>query len=288
VSEPAAEPASPSRPSGAAPPSAKPASASRTPGSGPSREPSPTRTALHGAALALAFLTIIPVRLRGDGGRLGAAAPWFPVVGALVGGLAGATRYVAERPFGPAVASVLALVVLVAVTGALHQDGLADCADGLGVRGDRERRLAVMRDSAIGAFGTLALIGWALLLATALAALDDGEALRALVTAAIVGRWAALVHAAAAPPARADGLGATFAVAPPALAIATALTIAGAVLLDGPLHGLTAAAAGIAVALATAAWSRRTLGGRTGDTLGATVALAEVAVCLALLAFASP
>ena len=67
---------------------------------------------------------------------------------------------------------MLALVVLVAVTGALHQDGLADCADGLGVRGDRERRLAVMRDSAIGAFGTLALIGWALLLIAALPTLE--------------------------------------------------------------------------------------------------------------------
>ena len=64
-------------------------------------------------------------------------------------------------------------------------------------------------------------------------------------------------------------------------------TLAGVVLVDGPLHGLASAAVALLVALATAAWSRHTLGGRTGDTLGATVALAEVAVCLALLAFAS-
>ena len=69
----------------------------------------------------------------------------------------------------PAPPPSLALVVLVALTGALHQDGLADTADGLGARGDRDRRLAAMRDSAIGAFGVLALIGWALLLATTLA-----------------------------------------------------------------------------------------------------------------------
>lgn len=242
--------------------------------------------ALDGAHLALTFLTVVPVRTRGQRADLGAAAAWFPLVGALVGGLAGATRYVGEPLFGPAVASVLALVVLVALTGALHQDGLADCADGLGVRGDRDRRLAVMRDSAIGVFGTLALIGWALLLATTLATLDDAEALRALATAAIVGRWAALLHATATPPARADGLGATFAVTPVSLAIATVVTTAGVVLIDGPLHGLACAGAGILVALATAAWSRHTLGGRTGDTLGATVALAEVAVCLTLLAFA--
>jgi adenosylcobinamide-GDP ribazoletransferase len=254
------------------------------PSGAPAARPGP----LHGAALALTFLTILPLRLRGDAGPLGAAAPWFPLVGALVGGLAGAARYVGGPVFGSAVASVLALVVLVAVTGALHQDGLADCADGLGVRGDRERRLTVMRDSAIGAFGTLALVGWALLLTTTLATLDDAEALRALVTAALVGRWAALIHAAAAPPARPDGLGATFDPTPAALAIATVVTVAGVVVLDGPLHGLACAAAGILVALATAAWSRRTLGGRTGDTLGATVALAEVAVCLTLLAFAAP
>jgi adenosylcobinamide-GDP ribazoletransferase len=254
---------------------------------GPSPAVAARRNPLHGAALALTFLTILPLRLRGDAGPLGAAAPWFPLVGALVGGLAGGLRYASEPLFGPAVASVLALVVLVAITGALHQDGLADCADGLGVRGHRERRLAVMRDSAIGAFGTLALVGWALLLTTTLAALDDGEALRALVTAAIAGRWAALIHAAAAPPARPDGLGATFDPTPAALAVATAATLAGVVLIDGPLHGLASAATAILVALATAAWSRRTLGGRTGDTLGATVALAEVAVCLTLLAFAS-
>ena len=249
--------------------------------------PARLRNPLHGGALALAFLTILPVPVRGDAGRLGAAAPWFPLVGAVVGGLAGAARYASEPLFGSAVASVLALVVLVAVTGALHADGLADCADGLGVRGDRERRLTVMRDSAIGAFGTLALIGWALLLITALTTLSDGEALRAFVTAAIAGRWAALIHAAAAPPARSDGLGATFDPTPAGLAVATAATLAGVVLVDGPVHGLASAAAALLVALATAAWSRRSLGGRTGDTLGATVALAEIAVCLTLLAFAS-
>ena len=138
----------------------------------------PLRRALDGAALAVAFLTILPARPRADVADLRAAAPWFPLVGALVGGLAGATRYGAEPLFGATIASVLALAVLVVVTGALHQDGLADCADGLGVRGDRDRRLAVMRDPATGVFGTLALVGWALLLTAALTQLDDGEALQ--------------------------------------------------------------------------------------------------------------
>ncbi|MDX6721569.1 MAG: adenosylcobinamide-GDP ribazoletransferase [Solirubrobacteraceae bacterium] len=247
----------------------------------------PARGVLDGVALALAFLTVIPIRLRGDGRELGSAAVWFPLVGALVGGLAGATRFYAEPLLGAAVASILALAVLVAVTGALHEDGLADCADGLGVRGDRECRLAVMRDPAIGVFGTLALLGWALLLAAALAQLSNAEALRALVSAAIVGRWAALLHAVMTPPARPDGLGATFRVATVPVVVAGVVTVASCVLLDGVVAGLVAAAAGALVALATSAWSSTTLGGRTGDTLGATIAVAEVAVCLTLLGFAA-
>lgn len=245
------------------------------------------RRMLDGAGLALAFLTVIPVRPRGGARPLGEAAVWFPLVGALVGGLAGATRFYGEVLFGPAVASVLALVVLAALTGALHQDGLADCADGLGAHGDRARRLSVMRDSAIGTFGTLALLAWALLLVAALTTLSDADALRALVGAAIVARWAALAHGASAPPARPDGLGATFVVRTGALAVATGLTIAAVMVIAGPVPGLAALGAGVVVALAVSAWSRRALGGRTGDTLGATVAIGEVAVCLTLLALAT-
>ena len=104
-------------------------------------------------------------------------------------------------------------VVLVAVTGALHQDGLADTADGLGVRGDRERRLAVMRDSATGVFGTLALIGWALLLTSARVRPARRRPKRSPRSSRQppLGRWAALVHARGARPARSDGLGARFA-----------------------------------------------------------------------------
>jgi adenosylcobinamide-GDP ribazoletransferase len=251
------------------------------------RAPARTRRPLYDAAHAIAFLTIVPVRLRGEPRDLGRAAAWFPLVGALVGAAAGAARFCAEPLLGPTVASILALIVLVAVTGALHQDGLADCADGLGVRADRERRLAVMRDSAIGTFGTLALLAWALLLTAALARLGDAEAAKALVTAAVVARTAALLHARTAPPARADGLGASFTVSTRSLIAAGAVAVAVAVLVEGPVHGLAGAAAGSLVALAGSAWSRRALGGRTGDTLGATIALAEVAVCLTLLAFAT-
>lgn len=240
------------------------------------------RRAADDAALAVAFLTVVPVRA--PHGALDRAAGWFPLVGALIGAVAGGVRIVADPLVGPATASVLALIVLVAVTGALHQDGLADTADGLGVRGDRERRLAVMRDSAVGVFGALAVLAWALLVVSVLAELPAGAAAVLLVTAAAVGRWTALVHAAAAPPARAHGLGAAFRPGGLSLglATATAAVVAGAV--SGPASAVAAIAAGGAVAAGSVAFVRRTLGGRTGDTLGATVAVTEAAVCVVLAA----
>lgn len=235
-------------------------------------------------ALAVSFLTVLPVRPRGPA-DLGAAAAWFPAVGALIGALAGGVRVGAEPVVGATAATVLAMGTLVLSTGALHQDGLADTADGLGVRGDTERRLAVMRDSATGAFGVLALMGWALLLLAALVPLSQLEALAALVTAGALSRWAALLHAAAAPPAGADGLGAGFRVGRIALPFASACAVVVAVVAAGPWPGLVAIAITPAIALLSAWAARRAIGGRTGDTIGATVAVAEVAVCTALLGF---
>jgi len=204
------------------------------------------------------------------------------VVGAAVGALAGAVAYVAA-PLGQTVAAILAVAALVVVTGALHADGLADCADGLGVRGDRARRLEVMRDSAIGTFGTLALVLWAMLLVAALAGLDRAEAMRALVVTAALGRWAALVHAAITTPARTDGLGAAFAPGSVALVIASLTATVCALALAGVVNGVVVLVVAAAIAVLVAGWARVGLGGRTGDTLGATVALAEVGVLAALL-----
>ncbi|HWF34740.1 MAG TPA: adenosylcobinamide-GDP ribazoletransferase [Solirubrobacteraceae bacterium] len=239
------------------------------------------RAAWSGLAGAITFLTIVPLR---GGGDMRRAAGWFPVVGAAVGALAGGVRAGLQPLLGAAPATILALAALVVVTGALHQDGLADTVDGLGVRGDRGRRLAVMRDSSIGVFGALALIGWALLFVAVLDRLSVARALEALIAAAALGRWAALVHARGAPPARAEGLGAGFTVGRTALALASIVAVGIALALCGIGPGLAAVAAAAAVAALSVMHVRVTLGGRTGDTLGATVALAEVVVCAVLLA----
>ncbi|MGA2166480.1 MAG: adenosylcobinamide-GDP ribazoletransferase [Solirubrobacteraceae bacterium] len=243
----------------------------------------PGRAPWNGLRGAIAFLTIVPI----DGARdteLAAAAGWFPLVGASVGAFAGGMRAGAQQLLGPTPATVLAMIALVVTTGALHQDGLADTADGLGARGDRGHRLQVMRDSATGAFGALALIGWALLLLSTLASLDASHALTALVVASALARWAALVHATATPPARAGGLGAALHVGPIALGLATATSLVLALTLCGLAPGAIALFSALLVAALSAAFARRTLGGRTGDTLGASVAITELAVCVTLLA----
>jgi adenosylcobinamide-GDP ribazoletransferase len=239
--------------------------------------------------LALSFLTIVPVRVAYRGpGQLARASVWFPLVGALVGGVAGAALIGAQHLFGRPVATVVALVVLVVVTGALHQDGLADTADGLGIRGDRERRLEVMRDSSVGVFGVLALLAWALLLVTALEPLSDRHVVVTLIAAGAAARWAAVLHAAVTPPARADGLGAGFEPTRPTLGLASMLAVAITLVACGLTAGVLAVAVTLVAALASVAFARTVVGGRTGDTLGATVAVTELCVCLALLACWKP
>jgi adenosylcobinamide-GDP ribazoletransferase len=245
------------------------------------------RRVVASAGLALGLLTIVRVPSRVHVGGLGAAAPWFPLVGALVGAGAAGVRLLADGPLGTSVASVLALVWLIGITGALHVDGLADCADAIGVRGGRERRLAVMRESDVGAFGVVAIVLYALLLAAAIAGLPEDDVLGTLVVAGALGRWGAIAHAAAAPPARADGLGAAFSVGAVAVLAGTVTAVALAVAVSG-WEGAVAAGAAAAAVCGITFVAVRGLGGRTGDTLGTTVALTELVAVLVLLGLARP
>jgi adenosylcobinamide-GDP ribazoletransferase len=247
-------------------------------------EPGPLRRAADGLAAAVVFLTVAPLPLRGASGSRWAPA-WFPVVGALVGGVAGGVRYSLDDLLGSGPSTVLAAIALIAVTGALHQDGLADCADAIGARGDRARRLAVMREPQVGVFGVLAVVLWLRLLVSAVGSLDRDDALRVFIVAGALGRWGVLLHAVTAAPARSDGLGAAFSVDRTQMVLASAAAAAAAFALEAPARAVTALVAAALAALAVSAWSRRTIGGRTGDTLGASVALVEVVVCLVVLGF---
>jgi len=237
------------------------------------------------ARAAITFLTIVPLRPAATARPLRDAVVWFPVVGALVGAAAGGIRAGADPLLGADLATILALAAGVVLTGGLHHDGLADSADGLGPR-TTERSLQAMRDSSTGAFGVLALIGWALVAWAALAPLDGLRGFTLLLAAGALGRAAAVIHAAVLAPARSDGLGADFTVTQgPALAT-TLLAVGIAVAALGPVAAGVSCAAGAAVVVLWTGLVRRRFGGRTGDTLGATVLLVELAAFAAARALA--
>lgn len=238
--------------------------------------------------LACAFLTRCPVRLRADEAAtpLGAAVRAFPLVGILVGG-AGAIVYFAADLLGLSalVAALLGVGAMVLATGALHEDGLADTADGLGAA-TRQRALDVMRDSRIGTFGVIALFFALSLRVTGVS--YAGSAVDAVLLLLAAGAGSRAVVPAVMyvlPPARRDGLG--WAAGQPdrrrvvdAGAIGALLVVA----FLGPVWGLVAIAAATLATLAAARALARRLGGQTGDMLGAVQQLAEVAIILSYTA----
>lgn len=237
-------------------------------------------------AVAVAFLTRVPVRHRSTlaPGALARAALWFPAVGALVGAVLGGTRLAAELALPAGAATVLGLAAAIVLTGGLHEDGLADTADGLGAHVPRERRLEIMRDPRVGTFGLLAVVLVVLLAFSLLASLTAEGCLRAAVAGHVLARWAMLLHAASAPPARPDGAGALLRVTPATLSVATVAAGALVVATVGPAAGAVAAATAIAVAAAASLATRRVIGGATGDTYGAVGKVTEVAAFAAVVA----
>jgi adenosylcobinamide-GDP ribazoletransferase len=240
------------------------------------------------AAAAVTFLTRIPLgrRIPVDAADVARGVVLFPVVGAGIGVVAGLAAAGLEGPLPPLVAGGLAVAVALVLTGALHLDALADTADAFGA-GTRERALEIMRDPRIGAFGVAAVVVALLVEAAGVGALADaGDAVSGFTVAGAASRAVAAPLAVALPYARTEGgtgsvLSGRISAASSAVACGLALLIA--VLLLG-WDGLAVAGIAAAVAIACGIGSRLWLGGVTGDTLGATVQLAEIAVLVALLA----
>ncbi|ACM55838.1 adenosylcobinamide-GDP ribazoletransferase [Halorubrum lacusprofundi] len=242
-------------------------------------------TALRGA---LGFLTRIPVGRDEAAWAAFARSPWtFPVVGYLVGGLVALSLFVPAPAPTVALAFVLAVY---AVTGIGHLDGVADIGDAAAVHGDREERRRVLKDSALGVGGTVALALVVLGLATAALGLvevaataGDGGPLPpviGIVVAAEVGAKAATATLVCVGDAPHEGLGSALTgESSPGATLSVFALAAPAALLTWPqvLPGLAALLVALATAALVARWSRRRLGGVSGDVLGATTELARVA-----------
>lgn len=220
-----------------------------------------------------------------------------PLVGALIGGIATVVVVLAQlvKPDADLLAAVLGVLVVAGLSGGLHLDGLADFADALGSRRDRETMLRIMKQSDIGPFGVVTIVAVLLLDVAALTAcLQAGFGWQAILIATTASRltlpWACLKSI---PPARPDGLGSMVAatVSPTAAALTTAAVLAAGLALGwltssgiGRLLGAAAAVLlAVVTSLLTSRRARRAIGGTTGDVLGATV---EIALPVALLTLA--
>lgn len=211
---------------------------------------------------------------------------YFPIVGGAIGLVAG-LAYLLASSFPHSIAVLIAMLAPVLLTGALHEDGLADAADGLCGQAPRERALEIMRDSRIGAYGALAL---AFLLAFRYAAIDHlgsaWDVIRAMIAAAAMGRAAAVGLMSTCINLRNDsatsrpfGSG----LPPGQLIFCLGATVAGAFVLLG--FSLTPVIAGVTVALGIREYFLRRLGGITGDCLGAAVVVTELAVLVFAAAY---
>ncbi len=253
----------------------------------------------NGFLIALQFLTVVPVRPRAvttsRSGRsdsaldMGRALFWFPLVGALLGAGVVGLNWALTPVFSRSLRDVIAIAALLLATGMLHFDGFVDCCDALLGTRCAERRLEILRDSRVGAYG---VGGGALLLLARYATLESlspGLWAFAVITAIITGRWTMVWLVTLFPYVRAHGAGSGFRASGARLISASGMALAPLAALVAfapwgmpPQRALVLAmlgASGLTVALLWALWaSRRLGGGLTGDTYGAANELVEVAI----------
>jgi adenosylcobinamide-GDP ribazoletransferase len=239
-------------------------------------------------SLAISLLTRIPMPHQAAvlPDSMARAQRAFPLVGAMIGLAIGLVeRGLLAVGIPELAAAALALGAGAALTGALHEDGLADVGDGFGGGRDREAKLAIMRDSRLGTYGVLVLLVGFVAKLSALASLPMTAIIPALVAAHALARAAIPVLAANMPLAREDGLGKSAGrpdTASTIVAVGIAVVIA---LLCLPFGEAVLAALVTAVAAAAMGWlAWRQIGGVSGDVFGAVEQVAETAVLLVLAA----
>ena len=231
--------------------------------------------------LAFRFLTILPLgRVSLAHSRVGVAAMWFPLVGGVLGGMLAALAFGFERLLllPNVVASALLLAAWAWLTGGLHLDGVADCGDGLFVSASAERRLEIIQDPRLGAFGAMALFFALLIKAAALYAIPQ-KAL-AITMAVVLSRWVIIPIAFLYPAARSQGLAETLhrELTPLTWKVTLLYPILFIAIGGWPAVVIAAIVAGVAWGWARVA--NRRLGGMTGDVYGLIIESAEIVALL--------
>jgi adenosylcobinamide-GDP ribazoletransferase len=235
--------------------------------------------------LAAAFLTILPCgpATTASPAAVAASFGWFPLVGFALGLALCAMDWMLKPVLGGALRAVCIVMILTAVTGALHLDGVADTADALGAGSNRERVLQILHDSRIGSFGAIALIFVLVLKVFAIAGSSGAHRYAAIYMAPGLGRWAMVALASGLDYLRPEGAGAALLSYDRRrnLKLATIIAVIALVPLV-MLHALRACVIAALVTLALRSFYRRWIGGVTGDLIGAAGELVETAVLVAV------
>jgi adenosylcobinamide-GDP ribazoletransferase len=236
--------------------------------------------------LAFSFLTILPVidTRPASEDAVAASFRWFPIVGFILGAALVGEDWLLAHVFAQVIRSVLIVLSLTVITGAVHLDGLADTADAFGAGRDRDRALDILRDSRVGTFGASAIFFDLTLKILALSTLAGNRRVAALLVAPMLARWAMLfIVATGLPYLRSSGAGSTLLSGSAGRGgcpyrIVTFFTFIIAILVGGPI----ALAVVAVVVFAMRAFYRRWLGGVTGDLIGACGELVEIAVLVTM------
>jgi len=238
---------------------------------------------------AIRFLTLFPLpdNWGTDQRLLTGSTPFFPLVGLLIGAIAAAGAFVLSMLLPPFLCAVFITFLLLVVSGGLHMDGVADCADGFFSSRPRQHVLEIMRDSRIGAMGVMAIVFIVLLKTAALASMAGQRLWQGVFLAPVAGRVAILISMAMLPYARPEGgLGSLF-----YTGFSRVTALWGLIFL-GICGWLVGGGAGILVWLTVIVaiglfnwWCFRKIGGATGDTLGAACELAETVAIVAAVVF---
>jgi adenosylcobinamide-GDP ribazoletransferase len=224
---------------------------------------------------AIQFLTVIPLRL-GNPPALGSCAPWFPIVGAMLGLLAASLLLLLRRALPGVLPELATLSALILLTGALHEDGLADCADAFRAGRPPERILAILKDSRIGAFGAIALIVSLLARLEALKQIET-HLFESLVAALALSRAAQVWLAWTTPP-RGEGLGRAFALSLTRRGVYLTLLWAALIACALGVWIAPALTGSAGLLLLARSYFVERLGGVTGDCLGAIHQIVEIYV----------
>jgi adenosylcobinamide-GDP ribazoletransferase len=236
--------------------------------------------------LAASFLTIVPVGPGStDNAIVAASFRWFPLIGFAIGATLAVEESLLRMLFPAMLCSVVVILSLVILTGAVHLDALADTADALGAGRDRRRALEILRDSRIGTFGAAAVFLSLALKIFALGALHEPGRLVALFVAPGLSRWSMVAVAASLEYLRSEGgAGATLLQRDSSSLFVASAVAAALLLITFSPQAMIAAGVAIVLVLGARWFYQRWLGGVTGDLIGACGEVVEIAVLLVFAA----